>query len=83
MRPASPGSRDPGLIQFEAGSAGGNPLIPGAPDIDTYLIARFDFGFGRLAGGHRKQSLGRLRGPLTLKDNFELSMSYTAAPSTI
>lgn len=36
----------PGLIEFEASSAGGNPLIPGAPDIDTYLIARFDFGFG-------------------------------------
>jgi hypothetical protein len=122
----------PGLIEFEASSAGGNPLIPGAPDIDTYLIARFDFGFGsprlmrisgevcgdnfpnlevfllcyrtgntallidgrttggrrtgpitRLAGGHRKQSLGRLSGTLILKDNFELSMSYTTAPSTI
>src|SRR5882672_3285751 len=35
----------PGLIEFEASSAGGNPLIPKSPDVDTYLVARFDFGF--------------------------------------
>ena len=34
----------PGLIEFEASTAGGNPLIPKSPDIDTYVTARFDFG---------------------------------------
>ncbi len=36
----------PGLIEFEASTAGGNPLIPKSPDIDTFVTARFDFGFG-------------------------------------
>ena len=34
----------PGLIEFEASTAGGNPLVPKAPDIDTFVTARFDFG---------------------------------------
>jgi hypothetical protein len=122
----------PGLIEFEASSAGGNPLIPGSPDIDTNLIARFDFGFGspplmritgevfgdnfpnlevflvcyrsgntallidgrttggrrtgpitRLAGGHAKQSLGKLSGTLLLNASFELSRTYTTQPTTM
>jgi hypothetical protein len=45
----------PDLIEFEASTAGGNPLIPGSPDIDTFIKLRCDFGFHnppvlRLAG---------------------------------
>jgi hypothetical protein len=36
----------PSLIEFEANTAGANPLIPKSPDIDTFVKARFDFGFG-------------------------------------
>ena len=34
----------PDLFGFEASTAGGNPLVPIAPDINTFLQARVDFG---------------------------------------
>jgi hypothetical protein len=34
----------PGLIQFTAHTAGANPFIPGSPNIDTFVKARFSFG---------------------------------------
>jgi hypothetical protein len=37
----------------------------------------------RLAGAHARQSLGKLTGTLLLKENFELSTSYTATPTKI
>ena len=37
----------PSLIEFQASTAGANPLIPGSPDIDTYITARADFGMPR------------------------------------
>ncbi|MCB1781883.1 MAG: hypothetical protein KDJ34_17710 [Candidatus Competibacteraceae bacterium] len=33
----------PGLIEFSASTAGANPLVPGAPDIDTSVTVRIDF----------------------------------------
>ncbi len=36
----------PDLIEFTASTAGANPLIPKSPNIDTFLTARFDLGFG-------------------------------------
>lgn len=38
----------PSLIEFEASTAGANPLVPHSPDIDTFVNARFDFGMGNL-----------------------------------
>jgi hypothetical protein len=38
----------PSLIEFSASTAGGNPLIPKSPDIDTFVTARFDFGSPKL-----------------------------------
>jgi hypothetical protein len=34
----------PGLISFTASTAGSNPLMPGAPDIDTKVHVRVDWG---------------------------------------
>lgn len=34
----------PSLFEFRASTAGGNPLVPGAPDIDTFIDARIEFG---------------------------------------
>ena len=33
----------PGLLEFEAHSEGGNPLVPKSPDIDTFVRVRFDW----------------------------------------
>jgi hypothetical protein len=50
----------PMLIEFEAHCAGSNPLMPGSPDIDTFVTARVDSGMARL-----------LRMQLTVRgDNF-------------
>lgn len=38
----------PSLIEFSASTAGSNPLVPKAPDIDTFVTARFDFGHQKL-----------------------------------
>lgn len=32
-----------GAIEFTAGTEGGNPLVPGAPEIDTVVTAKIDF----------------------------------------
>jgi hypothetical protein len=37
----------PSLFEFRASTAGGNPLVPGAPDIDTFIDARIDFGMAK------------------------------------
>jgi hypothetical protein len=34
----------PGIIEFEANTAGANPLVPGSPDIDTFVTAQISFG---------------------------------------
>ena len=34
----------PDLFGIETSTAGGNPLVPGAPDINTFMKARIDFG---------------------------------------
>lgn len=38
----------PNLFGFRASTAGGNPLVPGAPNIDTFVDARFEFGRANL-----------------------------------